>query len=77
MNCFIRLKGEIIIKNIFKYILGYCNCCGKYFKYPKLYRENTMYNDEEMNWHRECKSCFNKHENYWDECWKEYYSGRY
>ena len=36
-----------------------------------------MYNDEEMNWHRECKSCFNKHENYWDECWKEYYSGRY
>jgi hypothetical protein len=36
-----------------------------------------MYNDEEMNWHRECKNCFNEHENYWNECWKEYYSERY
>ena len=66
----------INILRLFRFIFGYCYSCGEYFKYPKLYRENTLYEPEEKNWHRECEECFEEHEVYWQERWDEYNAER-
>ena len=58
-------------------IFGKCNSCGKYFKYPKVRRRNTAYQDDKLNFTKTCKMCYDKQEEYWKERWDEYNSGRY
>lgn len=57
-----------------KRILGYCDGCGRWFKYPKRYKMNTGYVDEESNYEYCCIECHEEHEEYWQERWDEYYS---
>ena len=37
---------------------------------------NTMYEDELSNWHYGCRDCHEEINDYWEERWAEYYSGR-
>lgn len=44
------------------------------FKFGKLRRQNTAYNDDELNWAFLCPSCQEEANEYWQERWNEYYS---
>jgi hypothetical protein len=63
---------QYIILSI-KYILGYCNCCNKYFKYSKRRRLNTQYEEEDRNYLTSCDSCYRKTINYYNELWDTFY----
>lgn len=55
---------------------GYCPMCNRWFVYPKRRQMNTQYEDEESNYIKVCKDCFEDVESYWQERWDEYNSGR-
>jgi len=40
------------------------------------YRQRTQYDDERQNWVCMCDECRDENDYYWDEKWREYYSGR-
>lgn len=54
-----------------KKIFGYCYGCGRWFKYPKRRRMNTMFEKEESNYEYTCLECHEEHEEYWQERWDE------
>lgn len=62
---------------LLKKFFGFCDHCGEWFVYPKKRRMNTAYVDEESNYCYECKDCFAKTEEYWQERWDEYNAERY
>lgn len=64
------------IKTIINKLLGRCDHCGRYFKYPKRRRMSTAYVEEEANYCVECKECFIETQEYWADMWRDYYSGR-
>lgn len=39
-------------------------------------RQNTAYQNDELNWVRLCDSCHIENEEYWDDMWAGYYRGR-
>ena len=61
------------MKDVFKKLLGYCEHCNSYFKYPKRYRMNTNYEDEESNYTILCKDCEAECDTYWEEQWRDVY----
>lgn len=61
------------IQHFFWKIFGYCPQHG-WFLYPKRFRQNTAYIDDEMNWAYGCKYCQQESHEYWQEMWNEYYS---
>ena len=50
--------------------------CNRWFVYPKRRRMNTRYEHEESNYCNVCEACFEEIEDYWQERWDEYNSGR-
>lgn len=62
---------------LLKKIIGYCPHCRRYFKYPKKRRINTCYEDGEKNYTYECKDCYKRTLEYFDDMWSDYNSGRY
>lgn len=62
---------------IIKMLFGYCSHCERYFKYPKRRRINTCYEDDENNYSHECKECYERTIEYYDNMWNDYNSGRY
>lgn len=56
-------------------ILGYCPQCKRWFVYPKRRRMDTAYVDEESNYCYVCAACYVSIQEYWDEQWRNYYSG--
>ena len=64
----------MLIWKFIEYIFGYCDCCQHWFVYPRTRRRHTCYSDDEMNFTRLCKACFDKEEEYWDERWEDVYS---
>ncbi|MGL4572658.1 MAG: hypothetical protein ACRCVJ_16515 [Clostridium sp.] len=57
--------------------MGYCPHCGKYFRYPKRRMTNSNYEDKESNYTYECKECFDRTIEYFQNMWDDYNSGRY
>ena len=57
-------------------LLGYCPQCRKYFKYPKRRRTNASYENEEDNYTYECKKCWERTMEYFDNMWEDFYCGR-
>ena len=73
-----RLFHPYDSRNLFKRLLGYCDCPyhkRHWFVYPKTIRQNTRYEDEESNWITCCEEFYeNEIRPYWEELWSEYYS---
>ena len=55
--------------------IGKCPCCGRWSRAIKNRRMSCQYNDEASNWLVSCEPCYLDAEDYWAECWREYYSG--
>lgn len=67
----------IKIKQIVLKLFGYCPHCEKYFKYPQKRLVNSCYENEEDNYTKECKECYERTLEYFDAMWEDYYSGRH
>jgi hypothetical protein len=50
-----------------------CERCGK--EDSEKYRQNTFYENEDDNWVTLCEYCRKENDEYWEEMWREYYSG--
>lgn len=60
-----------------KWLLGYCPCCDRYFKWPvTTERRRTQYNDPKSNYMTACSECHEEDDTYYDELWKDYYASR-
>ena len=58
-------------------LLGYCPCCGRYFRYPiTTERTLTAYVDDSENWLTACKECHRDAYEYYSELWDWYYATR-
>ena len=67
-----KYKGMGLIRHIF----GYCPQCGRWFRYTrKKRRRNTAYCEDELNWLYSCRECYEYDCDYFEELWKDYYSG--
>jgi hypothetical protein len=66
-------KTNIFLRFIY-YVFGYCHMHG-WFMYPKRFRQNTAYLIDEANYSFGCKYCQEESHAYWEERWKDYYSG--
>lgn len=64
------------ILDLIHFLFGYCGMCRQWFVYPKRRRMNTQYADDEANYITVCAVCFEEIEEYWQERWDEYWSGR-
>lgn len=63
---------------IWKKLLGFCPCCGRYFRYPvTTARRNTAYVEEPNNWLTACNECHEEDYCYYEELWADYYSSIY
>lgn len=51
--------------------LGMCGQCGKLFKYPKISRQNTAYDEDVRNFTCMCKECLVENDKYWEAMWEE------
>ena len=75
----LNIKREIpkpfnYVRNFFYKIFGYCPRHG-WFLYPKRYRMNTAYYEDELNYSVGCKYCQQESYEYYQELWREYHSG--
>lgn len=62
-------------RTVFEKLLGWCPCCGKYFKWPvKTMRRATRYVNEADNWLTACKKCQDEDDAYFADLWNQYYS---
>lgn len=60
-----------------KWLLGYCPCCRRYFRWPvTTERRLTQYCDEKQNYMTACKECHQDDYDYYSELWREYNAGR-
>ena len=60
-----------------KWLLGYCPCCRRYFKWPvTTTHRHTQYCEEANNYMTSCRECHEEDNAYYDELWKDYYAGR-
>lgn len=58
-------------------LFGFCPVCGRWFRFDiKRRRQNTQYEDEDLNFVTTCEDCFEEIQSYWDELWDWYYSTR-
>ena len=53
-----------------------CPQCGRWFSFPTIQRQRTMYQDRYANYFCGCKYCHEKNDRYWDDVWEDYYSSR-
>ena len=58
-------------------LTGRCPQCGKWFSFPTIQSQRTMYQDWYSNYFCGCKECQLENDGYWDDRWDEYYSGRF
>ncbi len=61
-DAFLEYKEHVKSHTVYipwhKKLLGYCPCCGKYFKYGiRTVRRITSYAEESNNWLTSCKKC--------------------
>ena len=56
-------------------VFGYCDCCERWFVYPKTRRQMTAYEDDSQNFIHCCERCFDERQASWAEAWWEYWSG--
>lgn len=69
----LRLFG--VIRRFFWKIFGYCPMHG-WFLYPKRYRMNTAYVEDELNYSVGCKYCQQESYEYYQELWDDYWGSR-
>lgn len=71
------LIGVILTILVYRHeLFGYCECCERWFVYPKFRRQNSAYQDDRCNFVRCCLRCFEYREELWAEQWREYWSER-
>ena len=64
-------------RSLWKVLLGYCPCCGRYFRWPvTTTRRHTQYCEESNNYMTSCRECHEEDNAYFDELWREYNAGR-
>jgi hypothetical protein len=56
-------------------LVGFCPQHGEYWQYPKKYRRNTAYVDDQHNWGYSPKCCQDEEYEYYQELWRDVYSG--
>lgn len=62
-------------RSFIKGLLGYCPCCGRYFRYPvTTERRNSQYVNEAVNWLTACDECHFEDNLYFEDLWNTYYS---
>ena len=49
-----------------------CPFCEEQSDSIAIRRSNTAYVVEHNNWETSCQTCFDEHEEYWEEKWREY-----
>lgn len=63
--------------NMIKAILSTrCPCCGRWFSFPTIQGQRTMYQDRYSNYFCGCKYCHEENNRYWDDMWEDYYRSR-
>lgn len=70
----VALHRPYMIKAIFS---TRCPRCGKWFSFPTIKEQGTMYQDKYANYFCGCKYCHEENDRYWDAMWEDYYSGRF
>lgn len=61
----------------FQKLFGFCPMCGRWFCFDiKRRRQNTAYEDDELNYVTVCSDCFEEIEEHWAELWEWYWSTR-
>lgn len=64
-------------RSLLKVLLGYCPCCGRYFRWPiTVARRHTQYCEESNNYMTACVECHEEDNAYYDELWRDYYASR-
>ena len=53
-----------------------CPHCGRWFSFPIIRGQRTMYQNRYANYFCGCKYCHEENDRYWDEMWEDYYSSR-
>ena len=71
----LRLRWYQKIYKFIKKIFGYCEVHG-WFMYPKKFRINTTYENDNLNYMVGCKFCKEENDSYWNSMWEDYYSSR-
>ena len=72
-----REKKYRVKRPWWKVLLGYCPCCGRYFRWRiTTKRRLTQYCDEKQNYMTACVECHQDDYDYYDELWREYNAGR-
>lgn len=66
-----------MIKRFFMLILGICPQHGGLFNYPRKYRRNTAYVEDEGNWGYGCRQCQREDFDMMQELWDDFYSSRF
>ena len=56
-------------------ILSRCDACGKPLLFAQLSYRGTAYCDDSRNYGRWHRKCYRQEREYWDEMWRDYYSG--
>jgi hypothetical protein len=70
-----QLRLFIVVRRFVWWALGYCPMHG-WFLYPKRYRMNTAYVNEESNYAIGCKYCQQESYEYYQELWDDYWGSR-
>jgi hypothetical protein len=60
---------------LLKRLFGYCDHCQRWFQFPIKRSMHTAYADHERNFIVTCGECILDINDYWDERWREYWSG--
>lgn len=51
-----------------------CPHCGRWFSFPKIEPQRTLYQDKYDNYFCGCKECQEENVTMWDSMWEDYYS---
>lgn len=73
-NWICDLGSKKWMPNFIKKWLGFCPQHG-WFTYPKRYRMNTAYVNDEQNYSIGCKYCQKESYEYYQDLWNTFYSG--
>lgn len=55
--------------------IGFCPGCRQWRTDIERRRQLTAYTDDASNWSTQCEDCQKEADAYWEERWRDYYSG--
>lgn len=65
------------MKNAFRWLFGFCPCCGRWFQYStKRRRLSAIYADKQARYSICCKECFDDLERHYQDRWEKVHKGQ-